>query len=831
MAARQWCCGSAALGSLRSLWSICFAVLATSTVFAQWQTQTITLKSGWNAVYLHVDASHLTLANTIGADVSNPISEVWLWNPATPDRFVAAPQQPVIGNDWSTWNRTNTVASTLVRLVGNAAYLVRNSGAGDYAWSIKGKPLPPYYNWTIKGNNFIGFPTPANNPPSFANFLSPAPRLTSTGDFYRYDDGSNDLTPTLFNAQFNSVRVTRGQAYWIRNTNEFNRYFGAFEISLQNSSGIHFGASGSQYSLRLRNLTRTNITVTQTLLLSESAPAGQTPIAGAPPMLLRGALNPADLSYSFINLSTAQSVTLRPSGQPGSEAEIVLGVNRVAMTGNANDFYAGILRLTDSLGYTQIDLPVTASPASSSGLWVGNAVVSQVRHYLKNYQRDANQQPVVAQVPRSIAGSDTTGLLLEMRLDEGGGSVVKNSAPGPNLLSGVLSNSPAWFPPNFGPPIDSTRSSLAFDSRQQQFVEIQSGITLGTSFTEEAWIYPTAQDPAPHGFLGFHDPFGDSAPSLSIVQTNIVRFAYTVVDGTTLTGSTGPVSLMLSNWNHVAATYDGVTVKIYVNGIAQFSDSATFAGKPPRALPVKWIGRAQDSYFQGRIAQVRLWNVARTAAQIQQGMFRTLTPAPGQYVVISTNTSLGSVARPFNLRLIVHKGANEARLFQRLYYGSGLATNAVLATRENLLHPALLGSARRISATHLPFSDGNVGWPFTGQFAQGQSLTNQVVLAYDDYASNPYLHGFHPDHDNLNATFDAAQPRGVESYGVERKMTLTFTPPGNDFASLISGGNQMTGQYSEEITFKGRGEESRKIDTAGAFVLKRISEISTLTTQ
>jgi hypothetical protein len=142
-----------------------------------------------------------------------------------------------------------------------------------------------------------------------------------------------------------------------------------------------------------------------------------------------------------------------------------------------------------------------------------------------------------------------------------------------------------------------------------------------------------------------------------------------------------------------------------------------------------------------------------------------------------------------------------------------------------------LRSARRISATHLPFSDANVGWPFTGQFAQGQSLTNQVVVAYDDYTSSPFLHGFHPDHDNLNATFDAPLPRGSESYDVDRKMTLTFTPPGNDFASLASGGNQMTGQYLEEITFKGRGAESRRIDTAGAFVLKRISEIPTLTTQ
>jgi hypothetical protein len=206
-----------------------------------------------------------------------------------------------------------------------------------------------------------------------------------------------------------------------------------------------------------------------------------------------------------------------------------------------------------------------------------------------------------------------------------------------------------------------------------------------------------------------------------------------------------------------------------------------------------------------------------------------LASSTGQYVVASTNETLGTVARPFDLRLIVHQSATETRLFQRLYHGIGLATNGVIATREELLHPDLLGSARRISAIHLPFSDTNAGWPCTGQFAQGQALTALVNLAHGDQGSNPFLHSFHPDHDNLNVTFDAPQPRGVESYEVERRMTLTFTAPGNDFETLVSGAGRMSGHYSEEITLKGRGEESRRIDTAGAFLLRRISDIATLT--
>ena len=47
---------------------------------AQWQDQSVVLKPGWNAVYLHVDASHVGLDDLI-VDLANPISEVWLWRP------------------------------------------------------------------------------------------------------------------------------------------------------------------------------------------------------------------------------------------------------------------------------------------------------------------------------------------------------------------------------------------------------------------------------------------------------------------------------------------------------------------------------------------------------------------------------------------------------------------------------------------------------------------------------------------------------------------------------------------------------------------------------
>src|SRR5262245_11769308 len=164
------------------------AVLALGSspgVQAQWITQTNQLKAGWNAVFLHVDASHATLDQLVGNDLTNPIQEIWYWLPALPTgQFIESPQLPTGGgSQWSTWTRLTGPASTLQRLTGNGAYLVKvANNVAAYNWLVKGKPVAPTFRWTLTGLNFIGFPTPTAPAPSFESFLAPAPQLQQNGE-------------------------------------------------------------------------------------------------------------------------------------------------------------------------------------------------------------------------------------------------------------------------------------------------------------------------------------------------------------------------------------------------------------------------------------------------------------------------------------------------------------------------------------------------------------------------------------------------------------------------------------------------------------------------
>ena len=80
----------------------------------------------------------------------------------------------------------------------------------------------------------------------------------------------------------------------------------------------------------------------------------------------------------------------------------------------------------------------------------------------------------------------------------------------------------------------------------------------------------------------------------------------------------GPV---LSNgvWMNVAATYDGTTPLIYVNGVSQTlgSETATAAGAANKC----YIGRTAYStpyYFDGKMANVKIYNRALTSTEVVQ---------------------------------------------------------------------------------------------------------------------------------------------------------------------------------------------------------------------
>jgi hypothetical protein len=376
----------------------CFGI----TARAQWQTQSMTLKPGWNAVYLHVDASHVSLDTLLGT--TGTIDEIWLWQTAVSQlQFITSPQNPTTPNSqWAVWNRSPGSVDTFTQLLPNAAYLVHNAATTNTVWNLIGKPVLPQYNWTTTGLNFIGFPTPAGAPPSFEKFLDPVPALALDAEIFRYPGGGMSPVPVPA-LVYPGTAVRRGEAFWMR-ARDYNAYFGPLGVSLQSGGNtIDFGSRLGTYSLRLRNNSDRTNTFTLSLLPSGLAPSGQTGSVGVPPLLIRGPRSATNLAYLHTLLTTNQvpsdhQVVLMPRGQPGSEVEVVLGLNRSAMSTTVGERYAGILRFADANGLSQIDVGVAATVDDTAGLWVGDASVTQVAQYLVSYAKNPDGTPLLGSV-------------------------------------------------------------------------------------------------------------------------------------------------------------------------------------------------------------------------------------------------------------------------------------------------------------------------------------------------------------------------------------------------------------------------------------------------
>lgn len=358
---------------LLTLISLCFVVTAAQ---AQWQTTTYTLKGGWNSIYLHGDATHATLDELFA---SNPeVVEVWRWNPNPSQvQFISSPLIPSAGTpEWSTWVRDGS-SNSLGQLLGQTAYLVKCSGStsNSYNVAIPQRILPPSAAWVRNGANFMGFPSFKNGStyPTMGSYFATFPvAIASNVKIYKYVGG--DLGPgnpiQVFSPSME--KLDRNQAYWF-DSEVVGNFYAPVEISLSKSSGLDFGRTGSTVTVRLRNRSDAVSTVTIAPVDSAAVPSGEEGITGSVP-LRRRTFDTETATWIETDVSSAFTEVVGPN----AAVELTFGIDRTAMTGDSNAFYASMLRFTDSAGLYDILLPATARKASLAGLWIGEARVSAV---------------------------------------------------------------------------------------------------------------------------------------------------------------------------------------------------------------------------------------------------------------------------------------------------------------------------------------------------------------------------------------------------------------------------------------------------------------------
>ena len=852
---------------LPALVSLVFA----TTAHAQWMTTTYTLKGGWNSIYLTGDASY----DTIDALLPSTVLEVWRWNP-NPHQvgFIDTPMIPSSGTaEWSVWKRGLPAESSLMQLSGQTAYLVKCSGNASQSYSVGLKQLPqlPTNSWVRNGANLLGFPALKNGStyPTMASYFATFPAaIAASAKVYKYVGGDLGAGNPLQVFSPNSERLDATQAYWF-SAEVTGNYYAPLEISVSTGSGgLDFGRTGSTVTMRLRNRSAAAVTVTLAPVVSDSAPATQTPVTGSV-ALTRRSFNAVTGSWTETALSTASTESIGAN----STVELSFGINRAGMTGAADAFYASLLRLTESSNLMDVYLPVSAKKASLAGLWVGDISLNSVSSKVSNR----------AQATASVAGGSVTGLTVT---GSGGGGYT--SAPAVTLSA----------PPSNG---NSTATATATRSAGGTITALTSS-SVGGGYTS-----------APVVTIGPPGSGGQQATATAILTNGTVS-GYTITnpgsgyqlpgvrydyyEGTwsalpdfnslipVRSGVTGTFNLggrlrddnfamrfqatlstpLAGSYTFYTASDDGS--RLLVDGTVVVNNDGLHGDSEQQGTVTLTAGvhDIEVQYFEG------LGNEVLVASYAGPGLARQVIPqsvlVPGtpsvtvgspvfnQQATATATLTNGSVtgltltnggsgytlapsvtleAPPalsgtaasgtYSVRVLLHVSDNgTARLLPKVYLGKLAAGSNEfgICTSQSLLQSTALASARRLSSAHLPFGPVITG---SGAVALGGQLTCTITLPYNA-SVNPFVHQFHPDHDNRNATFDTTLSEGVESYTVTRVGTFDFatTPPAGSSVTSGWGSSVLGGTYSEILS----GLHSSSIQIGGTFELRRASELGTL---
>jgi hypothetical protein len=147
-------------------------------------------------------------------------------------------------------------------------------------------------------------------------------------------------------------------------------------------------------------------------------------------------------------------------------------------------------------------------------------------------------------------------------------------------------------------------------------VASSASLNLTTAMTLSAWIRPSA---SLSGWRTIVQRQVD-AYFLHASSDSPLRPAGGGTFGTSVQYLAGPTSVPVNAWTHVALTYDGAALRLYVNG-TQVATRAAGGTIQSVANPL-WIGGNQPygEYFQGLIDDVRVYNRALTQGDIQADM-------------------------------------------------------------------------------------------------------------------------------------------------------------------------------------------------------------------
>ena len=174
-----------------------------------------------------------------------------------------------------------------------------------------------------------------------------------------------------------------------------------------------------------------------------------------------------------------------------------------------------------------------------------------------------------------------------------------------------------------------SQNSLSFDGTNDHVVCGNSTAVqiTGNSISLEAWIYPTSWKTN----IWEGNIINKEAPGAGYMLRCGAggKLNFNLGSGPWNELSSTTNVLTLNTWQHIAGTYDGSYMRIYVNGV--IVDSIAKSISISNSTSSLCIGEGVfygGRHFPGKIDEVRVWNAGRTKAQLNANMNQELCTIP-----------------------------------------------------------------------------------------------------------------------------------------------------------------------------------------------------------
>lgn len=300
-------------------------------------------------------------------------------------------------------------------------------------------------------------------------------------------------------------------------------------------------------------------------------------------------------NQGLLNILNTGLTTLNDSSPTGANGTLI----NFGLVGLLSNWAAGTVGATTCLAYAPpiisasaaqttvpiggtISLVATSSNPSSTFAWAG-----------PNGFNSSTQNPVLTGVSSLASGLYTVTI----------------TTNGCSLTASVLVS------------VAGMASGLNFDGVDDNITVPYNSSLSSNTFTVEAWINPSPNITPIQDVVSNASRFADNGFQFPKTNDgwNSISFELSVNNSWKVLTATFPTSA-LGQWNHVAATYDGFFMKIYINGA--LSAVSEVVGNYTSNTNNITIGNREglSQFYKGSIDELRIWNRAQSQCEIINNM-------------------------------------------------------------------------------------------------------------------------------------------------------------------------------------------------------------------